>query len=147
GRSLVSFPGFTQVNGTRMNRRGDRVFSAINQAAGRTAPGIYLQQAGLTSPVKVAQPGDTCPAPCPVLGPSFLNIAGPFAIGETGEVVFSAQLNGPTPTPNWVLYLFTPNNTGGGSYTKIAVDGVGGDATPVGGIFTSQNFFGSVGLI
>jgi murein DD-endopeptidase MepM/ murein hydrolase activator NlpD len=144
GPSQVAFSGFTQVLSTLMNGEGDRAFSAVNQAAGRTAAGIYLLQAGTTSPVKVAQPGDTCPSPCPVLGPSFINVAGPFAIGEAGEVVFSAELNGPSPTPTWVLYLFNP---GDGSYTKIAADGTGGDVTPVGGVFTSQNFFGSVGIV
>lgn len=144
GPSQILFSGFTQVSGTLLNSKGDKVFSAINQAAGRTAPGIYLLQAGLASPVKVAQPGDACPAPCPVLGPSFLNVAGPFAIGESGEVVFSAQLNGPSPTPTWILYLFSPLD---GSYTKIAADGVGGDVTPVGGSFTSQNLFASVGIV
>jgi hypothetical protein len=143
GRSVVAFPGFAQILGTKMNRRGDKVFSGINQAAGRTAAGIYLSLAGTPTPIKVAQPGDPCPAPCPVVGPAFLNVAGPFAIGETGEVVFSAQLNGPTPTPNWVLYLFSPPS----SYTKIVVDGVGGDKTPVGGTFTSQNFFGAVAIV
>jgi hypothetical protein len=143
GPSQIAFSGFNQVSGVLLDSRGDRVFSGINQAAGRTAAGIYLSLAGSSTPIKVAQPGDTCPTPCPVLGPVFLNVAGPFAIGEAGEVVFSAQLNGPTPTPNWVLYLFSPTN----GYTKIAVDGVGGDTAPLGGTFTSQNFFGSVGIV
>lgn len=144
GISQVSFSGFTQIFNTLKNDSGDTAFAATNQAAGRTSAGIYLSQASATSPIKVAQPGDTCPSPCPVIGPSFINVAGPFAIGESGEVVFSAEVNGPTPTPTWVLYLFNPSD---GSYTKVAADGVSGDVTPVGGFFTSQNFFGSVGIV
>jgi len=143
GLSQVAFSGFTQIFNTVMNSRGDKAFSGTNQAAGRTSAGIYLLQAGATTAIKVAQPGDTCPSPCPGLA-SFLNVAGPFAIGEAGEVVFSAQLMGKTTAYTWVLYLYSPSD---GSYTKVAADGSGGDATPVGGYFTSQNFFGSAGIV
>jgi hypothetical protein len=127
-----------------MNDRGDEVFSAVNQAGGKTSKGIYLIPAGSTTPTKVAQPGDVCPSPCPALGQSFLGVSGPLAIGEAGEVAFAAELSSSTPTPTWVLYLYSPAD---GSYRKIVADGSVGDPTPVGGFFTSQNFFASVGII
>jgi hypothetical protein len=58
--------------------------------------------------------------------------------------MFSAELQGTQVTPTWILYLYSTNSN---SYTKIAADGVGGDVTPVGGRFMSQNFFGSVGVV
>lgn len=137
------FPGFYQAFSTFMDNQGDMAFAGITQQG--TAAAVYWVQAGTSSPVKVAKTGDACPAPCPVPGPPvFLGVSGPFAIGESGEVVFSAELQGSQITPTWILYLYSPST---GTYTKIAADGAGGDVTPVGGFFTSQNFFGSMGVV
>jgi hypothetical protein len=145
GMAKVSVTGFTPIFNTVMNNKGDQAFSGINQGGGQHVAGIYLLPAGNASPTKVALPGDPCPAPCPVSGPPVIEgVWGPYAIGQNGEVVFSAELPGTQPTPTWILYLYSPTD---GSYTKIAADGSGGDITPVGGYFTSQNFYGSVGII
>ena len=144
GKEQIAPAGFSQIAGSLLNSQGELAFSAVNQGGGRTTRGVYLIRPGSSVPSKVAEPGDACPSPCPVNGPTFLSITGPFAIGEQGEVVFSAQLNGPSPTPTWVLYLYSPVD---GSYTKVAADGAGVGQTPVGGQFMSQNLYGSAGVL
>jgi murein DD-endopeptidase MepM/ murein hydrolase activator NlpD len=142
GQTEVTFQGFTQVFDTLINNEGDEVFAASSQPG--IGPGIYRLPAGSSTPIKVLAPGDICPAQCPIPGSSVLAVTGPFAIGDAGQVAFSAEMPALQPTPTWILYLYSPSN---GSYTKIVADGSGGSATPVGGYFTSQNFYSSVGIV
>jgi Peptidase family M23 len=142
GISEVAFAGFSTISNTVIDNSGDLSFAGITKPG--SAAAVYFVPVGSSTPTTIAKAGDLCPAPCPVSGsPFFLGVSGPFAISESGEVVFSAELQGTQPTPTWILYIYSPSTQ---AFTKIAADGLGGDLTPLGGHFSSQNLFGSVGI-
>ncbi len=128
----------------RLNGQGDMAFGDVNGTYGGLPAGIYVLAAGNTTPTGVITWGQACPSPCPSVDPATIyQLNGPLAFGEAGDVAFTASLLNQQTKIATCCYLFLYTGSDG-SIVKAAADGPTGDATPIGGTFSSGTFLSPI---